>query len=204
MRSYAAWLKGAKFQAADDKNFTQPVTLYEIDRKNYLSYTEKDITLDKPYRYYRYLSADTNKIRVAELGFVAQNTSIRDASVYGYCNNCDTDPIKPVFENAFDKKISTNLNGTAGSWVALDFKKPVIVDKVYFLIRNDLNAIDIGDTYELFYFNKGWVSLGKKVANNLYLKFQDVPDNALLLLRDLTKGRDERIFIFRDGNQVWL
>jgi len=204
MRTFAAWLKGAKFQAADDKHFSKPVTLYEIDRKDYWIYTEKDIALDKPYRYYRYLSADTSKIRVAELGFIANNANIRDASVYGYCNNCDADPIKPVFENAFDKKISTNLNGTAGSWVALDFKKPVIVDKVYFLIRNDLNAIDVGDTYELFYFNMGWVSLGKKVANNLYLNFQDVPDNALLLLKDLTKGREERIFLFKDGKQVWL
>jgi len=204
MRTFAAWLQRAKFQAADDKNFSKPVTLYEIDKKDYFNYTEKDITLDKPYRYYRYLSEDTSKIRVAELGFITNNANIRDASVYGYCNNCDADPIKPVFENAFDKKISTNLNGTAGSWVALDFKKPVIVDKVYFLIRNDLNAVDIGDTYELFYFNMGWVSLGKKVANNFYLKFQDVPDNALLLLKDLTKGREERIFLFKDGKQIWL
>ena len=60
------------------------------------------------------------------------------------------------------------------------------------------------DTYELFYFDFGWISLGKQVADKNYITYPGVPDNALLLLRDLSKGREERIFLYREGKQVWL
>lgn len=33
--------------------------------------------------------------------------------------------------------------------------------------------------------------------------FKDVPKGALYLLRDLTKGKDERIFTYENGVQVW-
>ena len=36
-----------------------------------------------------------------------------------------------------------------------------------------------------------------------YLEYDNVPDNALLLLRNLTKGKEERIFTYEDGKQVW-
>lgn len=59
-------------------------------------------------------------------------------------------------------------------------------------------------TYELFYWNgQGWTSLGKQEAVNIRLVFRDVPANGLYWLRDLSKGKDERIFTYENGKQVW-
>jgi len=35
------------------------------------------------------------------------------------------------------------------------------------------------------------------------LLFKGVPNDALFILRDLTKGKQERIFVYEKGNQVW-
>lgn len=72
-----------------------------------------------------------------------------------------------------------------------------------YMTRNDDNNIRIGDTYELFYWDMDWVSLGKQIADDFNLTFHHVPQNALLLLRDLTRGTDERIFLYKDTKQLW-
>ena len=67
----------------------------------------------------------------------------------------------------------------------------------------DGNSVEIGDEYELFYWNGKWVSMGKQRAKNVSVKYKGVPQNALYLLRDLTKGTEERIFTIENGKQVW-
>jgi hypothetical protein len=68
---------------------------------------------------------------------------------------------------------------------------------------DETNKIKPGDQYELFYWSNGWVSLGRKVANGKVLKFASAPENALFWLRDLTEGKQERIFTYENGQQVW-
>ena len=70
-------------------------------------------------------------------------------------------------------------------------------------IKDDDNNVRIGDTYELFYWDMDWVSLGKQIADDFSLTFHHVPQNALLLLRNLTRGTDERIFLYKDAKQLW-
>jgi hypothetical protein len=58
--------------------------------------------------------------------------------------------------------------------------------------------------YELLYFDKNkWVSLGMKTATVCSISYDDVPRNALLWLRNLTEGKEERIFTYEEGKQVW-
>jgi hypothetical protein len=66
------------------------------------------------------------------------------------------------------------------------------------------NGIYPGMVYELLYFDKDkWTSLGIKTATGYSITFHEVPGNALLWFRNLTEGREERIFIYRDGKQLW-
>lgn len=67
--------------------------------------------------------------------------------------------------------------------------KPESVGRIGYMTRNDDNNVRIGDTYELFYWDMDWVSLGKQIADDFSLTFHHIPQNALLLLRDLTRGR---------------
>ena len=63
--------------------------------------------------------------------------------------------------------------------------------------HNDGNYIEPGDEYELFYHAgvDGWKSLGRQTAVADSLVYDNVPGNAVLWLRDLTKGREEQQFI---------
>lgn len=58
--------------------------------------------------------------------------------------------------------------------------------------------------YELFYCDKGdWHSLGIMTAESGELVYENVPGNALYLLKNRTKGKEERIFTYENDRQVW-
>ena len=83
-------------------------------------------------------------------------------------------------------------------------RPPRALERIVYTARGDGNTIDIGDTYELFYWNgQGWSSLGKQEAANICLRFRNVPSGGLYWLRDLSKGKEERIFTYEQGRQVW-
>ena len=90
--------------------------------------------------------------------------------------------------------------------LVVDFGRPVRLRAAVLTPRNDDNFVRRGETYELFYQDgvNGWTSLGRQVAATGYLEYDNVPDNALLWLRDLTKGREEQVFRWVDGQQVFL
>lgn len=204
---YAQWAIGSKFQASDTKEFNNPVTLFTLDSL-YYHFLRKNVTSDKPFRYYRFISSDTGKIRVAEVEFLAPGVrrnidKSKMFKVYGFAER-DSTTFSPNFKNAFDGDISTDFNALPGGWAAIDYGKPVKILGIRYLLRNDLNIIEIGDQYELFYFDYGWQSLGKKIAEDNFIIFDKVPDRSLLLLKDLTKGQEERIFMMLNGEQLWF
>ena len=108
---------------------------------------------------------------------------------------------------AFDHDLLTAFDAPlpSGAWVGMDFGKPVRIGQIVYTGRGDGNTIDIGDTYELFYWSgdNGWASLGKQKATTVKLVYPHVPAGALYWLRDLTKGQEERIFTYEDGKQNW-
>ena len=65
-----------------------------------------------------------------------------------------------------------------------------------FVPRNDDNFITPGNSYELFYQDgvMGWRSLGKQIATTYELIHTNIPEGALLWLRNLTRGKEEQIF----------
>jgi hypothetical protein len=208
MYDFAKWMVGANLQGSDNRSFTNPTTLFTIDTPYYY-FVEKEINSPKKFRYYRYISNKKDPIRIAEIEFIPAEGEYtgeinKRYTVFGYASKDTTHHYKAIFENAFDNNITTNFNAPAGSWTAIDYGSPVLISKIGFLVRNDLNVIEIGDEYELLYFDMTWISLGKKTADKNYIDYSNVPENALLLLRDLTKGREERIFIYKHNKQVWL
>ena len=65
------------------------------------------------------------------------------------------------------------------------------------------NAIFPGEHYELFVWKGHWVSLGMQEAKDTVLTYRRVQVGALLWLRNLDKGVQERIFTFEKGRQIW-
>ncbi len=66
---------------------------------------------------------------------------------------------------------------------------------------NNSNTVKMNDLYELFYWDGGWKSLGRKRAAEKSLVYENIPVNALLLLKDLDRGKQERPFTIENGQQ---
>lgn len=58
------------------------------------------------------------------------------------------------------------------------------IDRIRYIIRNDDNGIRKGNHYEL-------------------LTYEQIPEGTLYWLRNYTRGKEECIFTYEDGKQVW-
>lgn len=67
-----------------------------------------------------------------------------------------------------------------------------------------MNSVQPNNNYELLYWNnEKFISLGKKIATDTIIEFNNVPKNSVLWLRNLDVGKEERIFTWENGKQVW-
>lgn len=94
----------------------------------------------------------------------------------------------------YDKKISLNLRSTTKRVTkeTTDFAEQVFLKE--------------GESYELYFWDKKWVSTGKQKVSGKPLHFNDVPSGTLywLVNTKATKDRPERIFTVNDtGQLVW-
>lgn len=74
---------------------------------------------------------------------------------------------------------------------------------LFFVPHNDDNFVVPGQDYELLYFANGrWHTLLRKVADDFFIEC-DVPRNAVMLLRNRSKGREENVFVWHDQRQLF-
>lgn len=75
---------------------------------------------------------------------------------------------------------------------------------LFLVPHNDDNFVVPAQEYELLYFAgpEGWKSAGRRMSTGFSIDFE-VPKGAVLWLRNLTKGREEQIFIWHDGRQLF-
>jgi hypothetical protein len=161
------------------------------------------------YRYWRYFSP-VGDCNLSELYLFQDGKDITArGTVIGSAEKSEeTVEIANNFgkRHVFDKNPLTYFESpeTTGAWVGLDFGKPEHIDRIIYMSRSDGNYITYGDEYELKYWHGGqWRSLGKKTADGVYLTFDNCPANALFLLHDCTRGVEDRIFTYENGQQIW-
>lgn len=199
IKMYINRMRRAKFQASNNADFKDAVTLYTITDDPGLYRNEKPINSTENYRYVRYLSSNP-QCCVAELEFfeTADGKPLKG-------NVIGTKGYQPL-ENAFDGNLLTYTESETTKqpqWVGLDLGRPTQISKIAYVTRNDQNHITVGDEYELFYCDGDWKPLGKQTATGKTLEYKNVPANSLLLLRNYTRGREERMFTYENGEQVW-
>lgn len=202
MKSYAERLKGGLFQASNDSGFKKFTTLYEIQDRPTPYYQEVAVDVKKKYQYYRYLAPDSTYGSIAEIEYYQPSDS---QAIYGIPYGSEGYDAEHGVDKVFDKNKLSYYNSEDHYlllFVGIDFEKPVRIDRIRYLPRNDLNTIEVGDTYELFYWDNTWISLGRKIADSQTLSYQ-APKGALLWLRNLSGGKEERPFTYEDNMQVW-
>ena len=83
----------------------------------------------------------------------------------------------------------------------LTSKNELIIKQKY--PEDKSNSIMRNETYELFYWNAKWISLGLRRAAGDSLIYDNIPGGALLMVKNVNKGKQERIFTNKDGKQIW-
>jgi hypothetical protein len=204
---YCEEMVGGKFQASNNRDFSDAVDLYEIKEKPISCYQIVPTHTDKPYKYLRYLAPGKSRGAISNIEVYEADSNEK---VLGNIIGIEATNPDWVKEHAFDGDPLTyfmeeELLGKIQIWVGLAFDTPKEIGKIVYLPRNDDNCIRDGELYELFYWDGKWISLGKQVGTDetYRLQFEDVPTGGLYLLRNLTKGKEERVFTYEKGKQVW-
>jgi hypothetical protein len=199
-------MKGGLFQASNRPDFSDAVTLHTIPS---MTVQSGEVNLNEngnEYRYWRYVSAKEGHNNAAEVYFY---TPGREKALYGtiigtggsYTNQKNNEK-----EVVFDGDPLTYFDALepSGSWAGMDFGQLVKINRIAYTPRGDGNDVTPGDIHELLYWDKnGWVSLGKREATDIKLVYENVPSDGLYLLRNHSRGQDERIFTYENGKQVW-
>ena len=212
-------LVGCSIEASDSPDFNDAQLICKITTPSYKYAYQLENNDGKAYRYWRLRSSGT---LIAEftlldsLGFKLEGKPI-SALINRYpekyivetlkkkksdayiVNSAEVDRIVSAFD---DNPLTFTL---VMDWIGYDMGSPAKVDKMVCIPRNDENYIYPGNVYELFYKDaEGWVSLGRKKADNYQIEFDNVPQGGLYWLRNLTKGKEERIFTAdRDKIVFW-
>ena len=199
-------LDGCEFQASNDKKFRKYKTVHKIGEHYGIGYDVKVADSVPAYRYWRFFSTKAEAhANIAELYFFDALGKEIKGKVIGTDGSWDGGK-EHTRDAAADGDLLTFFDAPDGdgSWVGLDFGKPVNISHFYFYARGYGNSIELNNKYELLYWDNGkWNSLGVKKASSPTLLYDNVPDGGVYLLRNLTKGKEERIFTYENGKQVW-
>ena len=196
---------GGVFEGSNHPDFLEKDTLFIIQGKpNRLNTTVKSWS-DKEYRYLRYFGPAKGFCNISEVAFYEKNDTIALSGKIIGTPGCSQHDGTHEYTNVFDGKTWTSFDyfKPTGGWAGLDLGRKVRVDRIVYTPRNRDNYVRPDDVYELFYCDRDWKSAGKIKAAADSLVFRDIPVNTLLLLRNHTRGLDERIFIYENGSQLW-
>src|SRR5690606_11922445 len=152
----------------------------------------------KAYRYVRFVP-ERDTAYLAELAFYDNDGHKREGELFPGNMGGGT------LDSAIFDGNPLTYSGGIDFDVGYQFDHPVRIHSIAFQARNDDNHIRKGDEYELQYWEGGWKSLGKQIANDTILYYNDVPRNALMILRNHTRGSEEIPFrINEDKEQEWM
>lgn len=198
-------LIGTIIETSNVKDFSRDVScLYEVKNMP----VEKINILFENYqlkRYLRFLPAKGKYPVPAEIDLIDKNNKMiqkNDYQLYAVGKDLVGDTIPLHWLR--DRDPTTTFYKQFPYWIGIDIKRCKKMTKgLQVQLWNDCNRVAKGHNYELFYFDYDWHSLGQQRAVCDSLSYTNVPQNALLLLRDYTKGKEERVFIYKNGKQFW-
>lgn len=196
---------GGRFEGANKANFSDAVLLHEIKNLPPMKMTYVDIVNPSGFQYFRYLSPDSSYCSIAEIKLYDGTQHLIYGNIIGTNGHYVQSP-NCVKENVFDGDVLSYFDAPNPNeaWVGMQFSDKRCIKKIGYIMRNDDNFVQEGQCYELLYMDKnGWKSMGKKTAIADSIVYQNVPSGAAYLLKNHTKGKEERIFTYENGQQIW-
>ena len=91
------------------------------------------------------------------------------------------------------------------TYIGVELKEARTITKIVFNPASDDNAVIAGNPYQLYYWNNGWqlFNTEEKIAKSNYITFNNVPEGSLYVLKNAKGGKEERIFQFKNGRQLF-
>ena len=215
-------LVGSVFIGSNDHSMRQADTLYHITTAPDPAFMEYRFAQPKAYQIYRFdASPRSGKSHIAMLEWVtsakygyentlpASRVHILTASDILLC--ADTTVVKILDEPIEKMQRKAEYDGdmqTAPSpygRITFWLKQPQVVTAVRFAPLNADNGINSDDVYELYYWDEGWKKVATKTARYEHLTFIDVPAHRIYWLRNITKGKEEQLFVIdAEGRQRFV
>lgn len=200
--NYARTFSGCVIEGSNYPDFSQKETLGVLPDSIFSHPHLYPIISKKCFRFVR-LCLPRDKCGISELYFTLNGIKYDNASIIA-------DPLttgiyedyKCVSDGCLLSYIDFSWKGE--KWIGYDFMKPVLINGISFCPRTDDNDIKPGDCYELSLWDSSkWRPIDKKVADDYFLTFDNIPDGALLLLNDLSSGHEVRPFLYINNKQIW-
>lgn len=202
VRTMMAESEGIRFVAstAPDFRVSELIGTCGLPKINY-NYIE--FKKEKTFRYLKLIPMEDRALQLGEIRL------FRDGE---RTDTIDVEKILPVLADSESRKLVDNdeltyyRSSRNGESVMLDLGRTEKVRAIEWVPRNDDNFIRHGDEYKLMFQDgkRGWSGLGSQIATDSLLVFQQVPARALLRLHDVTRGKEEGVFVIKDGRQLFL
>lgn len=203
---YQKRMIGGVFEGSNDPDFRQKEVLFLIEKQPERLRTMAYSRSLTPFRYVRYIGPEKGHCNVAEIEFYEAGGLLPLSGRIIGTPGCYQQDGSHEYTNAFDGNTETSFDYTEpyGGWTGLDLGTSKVIDKIIYTPANRDNYVRSLDDYELSYCTKrGWRTLGQQTAMLDSLVYRRVPKGALLLLQNHTRGKQERIFVYEGGKQVW-
>jgi len=205
----AMGLRRTNTEGANYTDFRDSVIFFSIYSVPF-QVTDSIVNANKRCRFLRFNSATFRNANFAEVEFYGKKYRYSKevkltGKVIGYPKIIKQD--EHPYSHAMDGNLETwfeKPKNTIG-WVGLDLGKgkKYFITRVRFCPRSDTNFILEGDKYELYYWDGKWIRGGVKIATDSIVNFCNIPLGTIYLLHNHTRGKEERIFTYENGRQVW-
>lgn len=192
-------LKGLKILASNDSNFRTATLLYKIGILGSYQQQNVELSSNQKFRYIK-IEGGANASYLSRLVLFSQGN---DTLKLHCLDQWPAGTYNGKIDDLFDASTETYFGGK-NLTVRFSLERMSVIASIQLQARTDDNQIRLGDMYQLYYWWKGWNSLGEKNAGDTSLFYNNIPNNSLLLLKDLSRGVEVHVFTTRQGRQKWL
>lgn len=215
-------LIGSTFIGSNDRSMKIVDTLYIIDKMPDPTFKEYQFSVPKAYQIYRFeASPNFKKAHISMLEWITSKkynyTNVLPATRLHVLAEKDTillrDSLKvkiidePIEKMQMKSEYDGNMQTSPSAYpnITLWLKEPQIVSSVRFAPLNADNGIKAGHKYKLMYWNEGWKEIDTRTAKYEFIRFDNVPKNKLYLLKNITEGTEEELFVINEkGEQLFI
>lgn len=195
-------------------------TLYTLQESPQPYWQEYIIENTRKYRFYKLQTKDFSPINIAEYEFLVEKNNshiqllptklpIFDSLQHKYpvlrkYEKIIGEPMRsgPLRYQAFDGNLNTYIESP---WFGMDFGVPVCIKGLQLYPRNARNGIEPNNIYQLLYYDNGnWIEHSTICSVYNYLDFDGVPSGTIYWIRNLSQGKEELPFFYKEGKQVFI